>query len=374
MKKVFLFAATAAIALSSCSKNEVSDVAMPNENPNAIGLSVGTFATKSTVTSESTLQGTGVTLTTTDATTPTLEFAYSGGWQNEKNDKTWEDVSIPMSVYSAHDGANVTVTADATGSISSYSVEDAVSAQKDLVYLGQTISSIPSGGSIVATYKHALSRIKMSNSTSTTDWTCEIDGVRLVNVMKTGDAVITPADNSIAWTTSGSAQSYDYNYATTHVATDDMFIIPQTTEEAADLTESYVEALCVVYGTDSAETPKLGFKDVAAYESYFQCELTVTDEEGQDYTGALYAKVGFPLSATEFEPGTYYNFSLNFVDKTIIAGSGYYTAEGGALTLTREDDGEVVVPEEGEETTPDESTPIGIKVSVTNWPDSDVEL
>ena len=215
----------------------------------------------------------------------------------------------------------------------------------------------------------------MSNSTNAGLWTCSIDGVRLVNVNKTGKATITPGTNSIEWKEQSTPNSYDYTYTDPSTDGNDMFIIPQTTATATDLTGSYVEALCVVYGATD-ESPKLGFKDIAAYERYFQSgELKVTyTEGGEEYTGALYAKVGFPLNRVTFAPGTYYNFALNFVEKTIIAGDGYYDADGKALTLERNDGGEVVEPDKGEETTPDPETPIGIKVSVTNWPNGNVDL
>ncbi len=387
MKKIFLFAATAAIALSSCSKNDVSEIANPNENPNAIGLNVGAFATKSTETLTSTLQSASsstsgdtnnVTLYSNDTNfgdSGVLKFSYSSSTWSNIGTYTWAGVDFTMSVYSAHDGANVAVT-PATGSLS-YSVEDLVSKQVDLVYFGQTLSAIPTAGVISATYKHALSRIKMTNLTSST-MTTTVTGVELMGFDGEATATITPATNTIVWSNNAAANlNYAYDLASASTTSNDMYIIPYKTaafvEDAvtgnlgnAPYTgKSGVTALCV---TSVSGTPIAGFADVDDFKDLNpSVESVKVSGVAEEYDGAMYVKAIFPINGVEFIDGKYYNLQLNFAGASIYYyDDNYYTEDGEELVITG--DTTTPGPEEGDPINPTATDLIGLTVIVNSWP------
>ncbi len=382
MKKVFLFAAMAAAVLSSCSKNEISEIATPNENPNAIGLNVGTFATKSAVTTTGTLETyAGVTLYSANTTFGNLPFSYASNiWTNTAS-KTWAGVTFPVEVYSMHDGANVELTDQ---QLASFSVATDVADQKDLVYFAQTINAIPTSGMISATYKHALSRVKMSEKTNE-DVVTSISQVSLVGFDGTAVPAMDADDNTISWTGNSDAQtaSYVYDLENASTATNDMYIIPQTSIDFAEDTDGNADLSSTISGvsllcyTTVAEEPRAGFVSVAVFkEKNPLVESVKIEGASEEYTGAMYIRAILPIDAKDFTDAIYYNLELNLAGANIYYnhdgdGDGevdYYTKDGEKLVITGTESENKPKPEDP--INPDATDLISLSIIVLEWPEA----
>lgn len=408
MKKIFMLAATAAIALSSCSKNEVLEAATPNDNPNTIGLSVGTFTTKAGETTTTSLNKSGNTIKIyssdpVDATTPfgTRTFTYSDGdgWTVDSGKTTWSGVGFPLSLFSLNNGASGILLPDDLGpdvslaaAYADYTVKATTSEQEDLIYYGAQLAAIPLNGVINATFKHALSRVMMQCQASVSYNTINfyVASVKLVQVDGTSkpsirnDATITWADSSSDLVNDADA-SYTYftnsatetaltldsrSYTSFSESISDMYIIPQTTEafdKASTATSSYVE---VVYRSQSTTGINIVGYDLASNHPQY---ISSDDDWSAIASSPLYVKVAFPVDETTLTDGVYYNFVLDFDGGDIeVAEDGFFTEEGNSITIPTG----ATAPKEEDIINPDAATTtIGLSINIIDWPsatDSDL--
>lgn len=423
MKKLFLFAATAAVALSSCSKNEVTEVATPNDNLNTIGLSIGSFATKSTETTTTLLNTENNELSIYSYETSLIESGGTGTFdtqefKSEGNDswtntaietQTWKGVTFPLFLFSMNDGTvtedygNIELTPAVSDSespaivaddaivytaLTEFSVEEDVAGQQDLVYYGAALAAIPTNGEITAVFKHALSRVKMTYEAEK-GVNLYIGKVSLVNVSGTEKHVISVNDagaSSIAWSTPES-QTDSYVYYTieevvklegtdagldseSYTAANDMYIIPQAVtgyEAEGNDALAYVEVVYIA--EDETEIPLVGYTSGEKYPD--TASLIWGDDDTYSnivkVNEPLYVKVAFPLSYT-FVDGVYYNLNLDFGGADIfVTEDGYFDKDGDAVTMPTD---ATVTPEEDDYVNVDAETEIGLTVTVSTWPTS----
>ncbi len=422
MKKLFMLAATAAIALSSCSENEITEIATPNENPNVIGLSIGSFATKAeTTTTTLNTEDNIIKIYSTDsdfASSGNIEFKYddTSTWASTADDaETWENADFPLYLYSLNTGVkasgNLVVTpttgsaaAAATATYTPAAVTNAETPvdQNDLVYYGSRLAMIPTNGNISATFKHALSRIMMQVKAAD-GYNIYIANVKLVNVIGTDTPTISVDDasaSSIAWANEGktaSSNSYSVTYnhyydvdatlddvSTTESAVEgyvytftdataqdlataagsnkDMYIIPQTSPayDTSAIKGTHVEVTCCMYiGT----TPVLGYRTGSEHIEY-----NATDEDWLALEDTpLYVKLAFPVNEVTLNDGTYYNFVLDFTGADIeIAEDGYVDDEGEGVEDFPADATE---PSTEDDVNVDSETAISLTVTAIAWPD-----
>ncbi len=375
-------AALAAGVLSSCSKNEMVEILPQTENPNAIGLSTGIFASKSTETTTGGLHEEGKKLTfhSTDngfGTNGVLQFTYTAGeWS--ANGATWENVDFTnsLSIFSMYDG-NVANEGDvavdpSTGVADEYTVESNVADQRDLIFFAQELFTIPTGGIITARYQHALSRVRMQDKTADFKDNLEVD-CKMVNLKGfDGTAVATiGVDKSIAWSGNDDQTdaSYAYDLPGADIKTNDMYIIPQLTaaHTAGDNVFEGVEVICM---TKVNTTPIAGWESVEAFKNANPGVVSVKlVTDGTEYNGAMYIKAVFPISEETFAVGKYYNLLLNFAGASLqYVDDKFYDEDGNELEV----EGEVITPqpETGDPVNPDPKGEIGLKVQVSEWPEN----
>ncbi len=377
MKKLLFLAATAAIAMSSCSKNEVSDIAAPSIDPSVVGLSLGTFATKAETNAASLITSDLVTIYSTEENLNELSFVYeTSAWaQASGGEKKWADSwftngSIPL--YSLHNGTTpLAVTASTGKADAAFTVAGSAADQTDLVYYAAKIAAVPSSGNISATFKHALSRVKFATATSSESITADVKLINLCKLNNTGTPTLYAATSSVDWgATSGTA-----TYA--NDVENDLFIIPQTTAyttggAAPADNGSIVTAL---FYTKTSDAAIVGYESATAYKQKNpNAKLSLTDDETNKpdtYTGALYVKAAFPLAYT-FIAGTYYTLTLNFSGTSVlVAEEGYFSADGAPIYIYDADEEE---PGVDEPINPDAAdTEIGLTVTVSSWGDTVAE-
>ncbi len=294
MNKNLFFAATAAVALSSCSNNEITEALEQSDNVNSIRMSLATGVTRGIETTTGTVE-TSNTInllyagTASDkhgesnkgeAVSGSLEMIYdktNDVWNQSATDKfLWSQLALPASFYSMHTGSKaLTVTENKLDTINAtfeeYTPNKDIAKQEDLVYYAGSIGSMPAGGYIRGNFSHALSRIEIkSNQGEYQPYVLTVD---LMNVKESGTATLQAEGKSCAWNSS-SAEKIAYNYldqtkeqapiATTNgklitsisdksPADNNMIIIPQALTSAAD-----------IIGLDGAGDPVVNGGDVTA--------------------------------------------------------------------------------------------------------------
>ena len=392
MRKNLFIAATALVAMASCSENEVTEVATPNDNPNTIGLSTGMFATKSTVTTTNTLETVGAVSVYSDhANVPKLSFTFSlleDKWSQKSGDdvKTWEDVTNikdGFKVYSMFDGANVDLTDSVTNH--NFTVSNDVADQKDLVYFMQKISAIPSGNAIHAIYKHALSRIRMVDATAPLEMGVHIgtasDAVKFNGFDMDGNITLNAEIDTMTWdlsaldTASRSATVSKILTSSDNSIDHDMYILPQDGKSftyemnSGNTPATNVEVLC--WTKTKAGAPRAGWESVTAYKAENpEVHNVQVFKNGSyiDYYDAMYVKALFPITdMVKFKDAIYYNLQLNFQGTIYYAeNDNYYDADGNKLTINGNETGPK--PDKGEPINPDPRAPIGLTVVAKGWP------
>lgn len=237
MKKSFLMLGVAAMALASCTQNEVVEYA---ENR---AIQFGTFVNNNT-------------RAVTDLTTDNLEKFYvfgdyDGGasiaFSNTEVAGSQGDSYIPVNPaywqtgktyeFGAYSNGNAKLT-DVTFSngiltISKYSVND----ENDLVAATASKISAPSAGeekSVPLTFKHLLSKVKFTFSTNAVPEAFRMEVSNLTfNGIKT-DATCVFSNNTISTNWTGTPGAYkvptldDYAVTGGEASTEDILVIPQT--------------------------------------------------------------------------------------------------------------------------------------------------
>ncbi len=355
-----MIAATAALVLSSCSKNEVVNEMPQVDNPDVIGLDIATGVTKADT--ETVDLQSGVTVSYYDGTAEAnLTFACTDGvWADNAEGKKWVDLSIPGSTvnfYSMHDGSNavnLTMTGNDAATAPAVSQTATAMPEVDYVHYAAAVSAVPAGGKLAATFSHATSKVNVAPKFAEGEaW---LSMVTVKNFGVNGTATISVA-NTAQWSTPTSMTSA-FPYLKAAAASkvsgtiiNTGYIIPQTVTGPAvvadeinvdDLaTLDYVE---VVYRYEDAAD-----KDIVGFENYADWKAAHPDQNITTTladTDPLYIKVAFPLPANQvFASNTQYTLNLNIPGGYVIG--KFYVDENGEETkvpLEPLEPGDPVVP------------------------------
>ncbi|MFI3266422.1 MAG: hypothetical protein R3Y15_04640 [Rikenellaceae bacterium] len=411
MRKFYIPLVLLSATIVSCSQNELNKSKEISSSDDLITLNVATAKTKGADVTTSTMEtsSTGVKLHIEDSgeadalTSGAYDFSATGSdWsQTSATTVTWGDIVFPVDFYSMHDGESQSLTVSGGVATLDYEIEDTVANHKDLVYHASSLSAIPSGGTVNAFHKHALSKLHLYAATGTNK--IYIARVNLVNVDGDGTVTIQSVDaselstaNGVSWSNgTSSGASYEYYYVgdssptalqttTTNgvdtnplINTDDdapMMVIPQLTTAATqesvaagNITGTYVEV--IYYLTDSSGAPLVGYPTVAQRSD---ASLFIDDNQGL----SLYVMAAFPLTY-DFEPNKEYNLTLGVGKEGSTGGllvvDNYVDKDGVPVELTLADDGtttttpEIPTLEIGDEILADSSDDIDIIVTSGDW-------
>lgn len=230
-----LFAAT----VSSCSKDDLSDLPMTgSDNPNIISFDMAAATTKGTDLVAETLRSNSnifLSYIDDDENTGVINYDYidaTTGWAQVGSDNTttladedavlWSEVSYPIQFYSMNNGgadaaADVAFDShDATSAIKSgYSVPSSdIKDHVDLLYMSQTVSEMPGAGKVRGVFDHALSKVEFTLTTK--DESSDGYNVMLLETILRytyyiGTGTITASTGAIAWDNyTGMMHNYDY--------------------------------------------------------------------------------------------------------------------------------------------------------------------
>lgn len=223
MKKAFYMMAAAAIALSSCSSEETTDVAKSSSI--TFRTSVG-LNSRGTATTTENLHNIWVSAfyKTTGSAFEDVKFINNGGTStsffDENNNHYWEKnrtyrfiaiapIKTDWAATSSFSKDEVTFTG--------VSPKTAIPDQQDLVIGnadGSEATSATSGVNL--DLKHVLSQIKIQALNRNPNLIYTIRGIRISTVATTGDLKYTTESGDIAWTKDGNALSNDGAVATTN--------------------------------------------------------------------------------------------------------------------------------------------------------------
>lgn len=408
MKKLLFPAMFLAATIVGCADDESTAVggASTIDNGDLVSINVYAGTTKGDDTTTNSIELDEYVLLhidDSDGVAESYKFVYSSSdWSQSGSSITWSDIKFPANFYSLHDDAALDgVTfydddenlSDGYAKYENYKVTGNSSTHKDLVYHASRLSAAPSGGTLSAYHKHALSKIHLYASTGYN--LLYVARVQMVNIDGKGTVTITPLDatdittsNGVEWDVTEDNQTYQYFFISGDTPTKftgsnqlintekdaPLMIIPQQTTKAtvvgsddslvATISEgSYIEV--IYYLTNSAGVPIVGYSSVSEMPngSYYKDENQV-----------LYVAAAFPLGYT-FTDNTEYDITLGIGSKGSTGGKliyDYYVDKNGDpvyLTKVDGDEEEVEVPEidEGDDILSDGDDEIDIVVSACDW-------
>lgn len=330
MKKYFLFSAMAAVALASCTNDDVVDV---NKGGGiSFRASLDKARTKA-VTSLSNLNAFNVT-----AIGNSSNYFTDLGVTSSDNGSTWTTAStyywpgyeLAFFAYAPQTPGG-TVGISGTGKkISDFSPAQDVSAQNDLVIAYNTGTKAANEGSgVPLNFKHALSQIEVQAKCSNEKIKIEILGVRMVNAATKADFTFPEIETTSAYVLAQSQwagwSGADGGHATAYYikgeqpvtltdnaqsimfGDDNFMLLPQQLtawDGTASQTGAYLSVLCRIYSVD-------GGNEILLYPQ-------PTDTDNKD---GKYAFSAVSID-TNWEPGKKYTYTLNFCDNGGGAGKG----------------------------------------------------
>lgn len=235
MKKLILPVLLCAVALSSCSKNEITEQVFTttSDDPEAIRLDIGASSTKGEeVFADDLRANLDIDMYyQTATTTGTITFAYvssSAGWVQvvDGGDEAlkWSDLggedggAYPVTFYSFIEGlgsdgtttnasylniaptyTSTSATTNGTFTVGSSNIEKHI----DLIASSTVLQAAPSGNAFTAVYDHALSKadVRLITQTSTIANEVMILKADFKNLINEGtNPTITAATDAISWT------------------------------------------------------------------------------------------------------------------------------------------------------------------------------
>ena len=381
--KMILGLATIALIFASCSKDEVSNV--NSNNPNALGFEVSTGKTRASVVDLDILKanttGFGVFATSSGPAGPVFinNAAYkwaSTSWAWASTSYTWPATEeYPMDFYAYFPKSSAALTPALTAE---YTVLPTPGAQTDfLAARYQNVVVRPASGNVTLAFKHILSKIDFKVKAGA-NVTVEVQSIAVKHVAKTNTFDFA----NLSWLSSLSAFNSD-NYYMTHEnvpfnqfegltgdiiapvvgASGSLMLMPQDLDgnkwnitEATISTQSYIEVVYRVFVTIGGEDV-VGYTNASDHPGY---EGSVAQAE--NYDGALYVKVGFPLG-TNWEMGKAYTYIITLGD--IDFSGGYLVDEHYINDVGEPVDLKVIDPEVPGPINEDKV--IGFVVSVEDW-------
>lgn len=321
MKKNLVLTAVVLAAMSSCSKDEVIEV--NNGNAIAFRASVDKAISRGPITNLANLNAFNVTAIGNDKNYFTnLEVRSSNGGVEWKTASTyyWPSFDLAFFAYAPQDLGNGQVTInDVKKKITSFSPEETVAAQKDLVIAYNTGNKANNESAGVAlNFKHALSQIEVQAKCMNPNIKIEVLGVKVMNVARTADFTFPESEATSAsyqlpqsqWSNrEGAGQGNGYMVKGTDaviltdqpqsimMGTDNFMMIPQqlvSWDATSQPTGAYLSVLCRIYSKD-------GENEVLLYP-------LATSSDNKDN------KYGLSAVAinTDWLPGKKYTYTLTF--------------------------------------------------------------
>lgn len=318
MNKAIYLCAAAALAMASCSNDELVEVAK-NDAINfrtVVGLN-----TKATEVKTADLDTKGVYVTTFDAagnllfgethyTKQGTEWTAGQYWGNNAS------LDFYLTLPQLNDwvaGASLT---KANKKLTGVTVKDKIAEQVDLVAVAKTNVSKPtSGGAIVAELEHVLSQIEIKAKNTNDNYVYKVKGVRITNVSSKGDIDLSSNTWSNISSIPGDIKSYKVEYADTKEITlgtaestltvktedgttvDNAMLIPQGATTAWNGTDTSADGTTPVAGT------------------YISVLVNITAKKGgaavYPKTAGKYGWVAVPVAFT-WEKGNKYIYTLDF--------------------------------------------------------------
>ncbi len=374
MKKILMTLVVAGLMLSGCTKNETDVFDIPN--PDVIGFSPSTTRAPINDLSKLIADGGGFIVygVTADDNTTWYEnvegknYAYaSGTWGWVGDDAVWptSDGSYPMTFYAIYPA--VAPPSPTVSQLSSnVTIAATAATQVDMLSAKNSAASKPASGQISLTFQHILSKVNFGviaghemmpavrsvairnvHSKNTFDYLAQTWGGTTIDAAGYDyypDAVVVPPFT----TTGGTDEDTPVEiYTGTH--SNNLMLMPQSTgtggtgapaawdKTAATIgSGSYIE---VVYritdtATDAEKADYVGYAEGAQYltdypafggtgggNTGWEDYTGLGTEGGTQYNGALYVKVGFPVTLNwEKGKGYTYNICLGTANST----NGYY--------------------------------------------------
>ncbi|MFR9558897.1 MAG: fimbrillin family protein [Rikenellaceae bacterium] len=378
-----------AFAMSSCSKNEVTEISTSNDNPNTIGLNVGTMVSKAETTTNSLVTSEEIDLyyfdSSEEAASSEINFTYaSEAWSSTTK---WDAITLSSYFYSMHDGSDPVAVTAGNGSATA-NEEITADGDTDLVYFGTKLAVQPTNSTITANFKHALSKLTIKGSSE--NYKLFITKVDFVFLYVAGTPTISVTDeavSSINWDFGDNIpDGYSYFDNATGVESiiessdaigitnsrGDIFILPQTTKATGTYEgENYEIKSCidVVFRAEDADgNDVLGYEAASTWASLYTEDLdNIADVDADD---VLYIKARFTFdNVVTFDAATYYSINLDFDGGDYVYFiPGYCDEDGEIIDFTKDDLGKIPgQPEGGTPVNPDADTPIALSLSVLEW-------
>lgn len=349
MKKIFFFAALAAVALASCSSDETTATNQSLQDANAIefrplmsGVTRAADIDAGTGTNGLKTIGFFVTAPFTTAT-PTLYFAdqhyklASSGpdvWKpTDNNGSTWKTIYWPdgsdvldFHAYAPATGAQLSVSNTNIGSLNGcpeYTVTpaattNATSADTQIDFIYATLTNKDKGDApLPLTFTHKESKISINLKNTDAALTITVSEVALCNIASSGifknrDATDATTNTDMNWGDWGALTTYYQTltpavYTSSAAAGSSWILIPHTLD-APTAAGKYVSS-----------------SDGAAYDgAYIRVKMKVQSAANASvyYAGAAsganeYVSAIWPISAT-WAAGTHYTYTID------LSGGGYY--------------------------------------------------
>lgn len=372
MKKYFSFSAMAAVALASCTNDDVVDV---NKGGGiSFRASLDKARTKA-VTSLSNLNAFNVT-----AIGNSSNYFTDLGVTSSDNGSTWTTAStyywpgyeLAFFAYAPQTPGGTVGISGTEKKISDFSPAQDVSAQNDLVIAYNTGTKAANEGSgVPLNFKHALSQIEVQAKCSNEKIKIEILGVRMVNAATKADFTFPEAETTSAYVLAQSQwagwSGADGGHATAYYikgeqpvtltdnaqsimfGDDNFMLLPQQLtawDGTTSQTGAYLSVLCRIYSVD-------GGNEILLYPQ-------PTDTDNKD---GKYAFSAVSID-TNWEPGKKYTYTLNFCDNGGGAGKGDPDP----------DPDEPVDPDPGVDPGEPILGPIFFTVTVDDWTDQSVNV
>ena len=281
MKKAFIFAATAALVLASCAKNEIFT---PSENDGNIPIGFGAYSSRtldtkassdSYISSGSTFSATsqhigvyamsGVNTTANFMSNVDVTLEGSGATASQSytpvkywpKDETVDANKLSFFAYYPYNGTGITTTSLCTsrwGSIG-FTAQNTAANQVDLMVSDAILDQYYSTNSGVVNFvfHHALSRVlfyfKVDTDYHSAGTDIVVTGVSLSNIKTTGTLTLTGTYSSSTWAANSTPvvtfnPAYPATYLTTDAAPTEaaanvFLMVPQDIDNAAVLTITY---------------------------------------------------------------------------------------------------------------------------------------
>lgn len=311
MKKNLLFVAAFAMAMASCSNDEVMEMTQSNSISFRSSLENVSRAvtTAGNLTSFQVYSYEGSTEYFTDVVTPNDEKTI---WNTQNGTYYWP-IGNTLSFF-GYAPTSLRPTINSTSlSIDNYTVNGS-----DDFLVAYTKEAI-GPNSVPMNFRHALSQIVIQAKNSSSIYTVEITGVKIANIknkatftFKPNESTSTqdsPLDASVWDEYSNQLESYSRSYnvslapnasATSLINDNPFLLLPQQLTDATfqdGETGSYISVTCKIYKENGAN-------DVVIFPS----------EEG-------YAETAVAIN-TKWEPGKKYIYTLNFMGDSDSAGGG----------------------------------------------------